>query len=773
MSEPQPTDSFAGDPPPMADPSPRAVSPEPVEEAGATADVGCASRMEKRKALKKLKRKQTRREAAIREREEDEARSNDPEEQRKIRLREQEEVEIAERERKQFEERERMWLEAAAARKAAEEDEEQRRKELMDKSQEKNQHDAHVNEVDGDDEWDYIEEGPAEIIWQGNEIIVKKKRVRVAKKNANKQQSEEDDNRPTSNPLPPQSVVFASYMNGPSISAQEVLERVAQEVPNFGTEQDKAHCPFHLKTGACRFGPRCSRVHFHPDKSCTLLIKNMYNGPGLVSEQDEGLEYPDEEVERCYEEFYEDVHTEFLKFGELVNFKVCKNGSYHLRGNVYVHYKSLDSAVLAYNNINGRFFAGKQITCEFVGVTKWKVAICGEYMKSKLKTCSHGSACNFIHCFRNPGGDYEWADWDNPPPKYWIRKMIALFGPSNEYEHDKQVDLKEFDRPSRHRSRRSDSELDELNNDSPAKNRREQSSRGKEKPTFVEKHERSEEYDKFDEKHRSHCYDSGKDIYKENDKDFLKKHQKYEENYYDDRESYKGKCREDSLGRKRVKSYVNEHMKSKRYKSRFQEQQKYAQFSDYTDDDRELSDGHSNSLSSDKSSHRLSIDEERYNGRSCSDDLGSDIDPSHRITSQHSGCLTKSREYGRRSKHKSYDFEIDGHSSKFGKPNDHHLKVSSHDLDWKARSEGSDIEDADARLPHSRSSRDKKHDRSSRKRNLHPKKDEDNDCSKPSNLESSNKKLKGEEEKRYSSVERLYRKDTPKQRFVRPLLVKT
>lgn len=25
---------------------------------------------------------------------------------------------------------------------------------------------------------------------------------------------------------------------------------------------------------------------------------------------------------RCYEEFYEDVHTEFLKFGEIVNFKV-------------------------------------------------------------------------------------------------------------------------------------------------------------------------------------------------------------------------------------------------------------------------------------------------------------------------------------------------------------------------------------------------------------------------------------------------------------------
>lgn len=122
------------------------------------------------------------------------------------------------------------------------------------------------------------------------------------------------------------------------------------------------------------------------------------------------------------------MHTEFLKFGEIVNFKVCKNSSSHLRGNVYVHYKSLESAVLAYQSINGRYFAGKQISCEFVNVMRWRVAICGEYMKSRLKTCSRGSACNFIHCFRNPGGDYEWADWDKPAPRYWLKKMASLFG---------------------------------------------------------------------------------------------------------------------------------------------------------------------------------------------------------------------------------------------------------------------------------------------------------------------------------------------------------
>ncbi|GMH25664.1 hypothetical protein Nepgr_027507 [Nepenthes gracilis] len=377
------------------------------------------NRKDKRKALKKMKRKQTRRQNAMRVIEEEDARLNDPEELTRLMQLEQEEAERMERDRKEFEEREREFLEALLQRNR--EEEEQR--ELLERNQRKQVENENPEEMNEDDNWEYIEEGPAEIIWQGNEIIVRKKKVRVLKKDVDKQTEREDIDRPTSNPLAPQSEAFEDYK-----SAQELLESVAQQVPNFGTEQDKAHCPFHLKTGACRFGARCSRVHFYPDKSCTLLMKNMYGGSGLAWDQDEGLEYTDEEIKCCFEDFYEDVHTEFLKFGEIVNFKVCNNSSSHLRGNVYVHYQSLESAVLACQSINGRYFAGKQVTCEFVNVTRWKVAICGEFMKSRLKTCSRGSACNFIHCFRNPGGDYEWADLDKPPPRYWVQKMAALFG---------------------------------------------------------------------------------------------------------------------------------------------------------------------------------------------------------------------------------------------------------------------------------------------------------------------------------------------------------
>ncbi|EOY25726.1 Zinc finger C-x8-C-x5-C-x3-H type family protein isoform 3 [Theobroma cacao] len=403
------------------------------------------SRKEKRKQMKKMKRKQVRKEAAEKEREAEEARLNDPEEQMRIQREEEEERKRREIALKEFEERERVWIEAMEMKRKAQEEEEKEEEEKRKDLKE----DANGEQEEMSDDWEYIEGSP-QIIWEGNEITVRKKQVRVPKKDANQKSKEEDADRPTSNPLPPQSEAFADYLN--ASSAQQVLESVAKEVPNFGTEQDKAHCPFHLKTGACRFGQRCSRVHFYPDKSCTLLMRNMYNGPGLAWEQDEGLEYTDEEVERCYEEFYEDVHTEFLKFGEIVNFKVCKNGAFHLRGNVYVHYKMLESAVLAYHSINGRYFAGKQVKCEFVNLTRWKVAICGEFMKSRLKTCSHGTACNFIHCFRNPGGDYEWADWDKPPPRYWVKKMGALFGYSDEAGFEKQIE-QEHSGQSRNRSR--------------------------------------------------------------------------------------------------------------------------------------------------------------------------------------------------------------------------------------------------------------------------------------------------------------------------------
>lgn len=47
-----------------------------------------------------------------------------------------------------------------------------------------------LNNDEDDNDWEYAE-GPAEIIWQGNEIIVKKKRIRISKKDVDQHTTKE------------------------------------------------------------------------------------------------------------------------------------------------------------------------------------------------------------------------------------------------------------------------------------------------------------------------------------------------------------------------------------------------------------------------------------------------------------------------------------------------------------------------------------------------------------------------------------------------------
>ena len=88
---------------------------------------------------------------------------------------------------------------------------------------------------------------------------------------------------------------------------------------------------------------------------------------------------------------------QILSFDSLSQFQVCCNHEPHLRGNVYVQYQNEHEAVKAYAKFNGRFYAGRQISCEFVKIEKWKSAICGELRGS-------GSGIAFVaiivHCRR-------------------------------------------------------------------------------------------------------------------------------------------------------------------------------------------------------------------------------------------------------------------------------------------------------------------------------------------------------------------------------------
>ncbi|XP_053562055.1 U2 small nuclear ribonucleoprotein auxiliary factor 35 kDa subunit-related protein 2 [Bombina bombina] len=188
------------------------------------------------------------------------------------------------------------------------------------------------------------------------------------------------------------------------------------EAPDgYGTEKDRANCPFYLKTGACRFGERCSRKHGYPSSSQTLLIRGMFVSYGMEQcrrddyDTDASLEYGDEEIYQQFLEFYSDVVPEFKSVGKVVQFKVSCNFEPHLRGNVYVQYQTEDECLQAFTLFNGRWYASRQLQCEFSPVTRWKTAICGLFERLK---CPRGKHCNFLHVFKNPNNEFWEANRD-------------------------------------------------------------------------------------------------------------------------------------------------------------------------------------------------------------------------------------------------------------------------------------------------------------------------------------------------------------------------
>ncbi|XP_071084346.1 U2 small nuclear ribonucleoprotein auxiliary factor 35 kDa subunit-related protein 2-like [Haliotis cracherodii] len=179
--------------------------------------------------------------------------------------------------------------------------------------------------------------------------------------------------------------------------------------------KDRDECPFFMKTGACRFAERCSRSHTYPESSCTIMLPGMFANfrleQSLVDENDTdlALEYDDSELYENFMEFYNDVLPEFRSMGRVIQFKVSCNCEPHLRGNVYVQYRREDDAQKAFVKFNGRWYGGRQISCIFINIAKWKSAICG---LAFVKRCPKGKSCNFLHVFRNPGNEFWLADKD-------------------------------------------------------------------------------------------------------------------------------------------------------------------------------------------------------------------------------------------------------------------------------------------------------------------------------------------------------------------------
>eukprot|EP00276_Gloeochaete_wittrockiana_P022593 CAMPEP_0184368188 /NCGR_PEP_ID=MMETSP1089-20130417/161503_1 /TAXON_ID=38269 ORGANISM="Gloeochaete wittrockiana, Strain SAG46.84" /NCGR_SAMPLE_ID=MMETSP1089 /ASSEMBLY_ACC=CAM_ASM_000445 /LENGTH=202 /DNA_ID=CAMNT_0026710401 /DNA_START=50 /DNA_END=661 /DNA_ORIENTATION=+ len=163
----------------------------------------------------------------------------------------------------------------------------------------------------------------------------------------------------------------------------------------FGTEKDKVNCPFYFKTGACRHGDRCSRLHNKPLESQTVLLAHMYNNPAAMLDTEIATAQIDKEtLEKHFVDFFEEVFDEVRKFGEIEEMMVCDNLSAHLLGNVYIKFAREDDAAKCVSVLNGRFYAGRPIQAEFSPVTDFREASCRQFETGK---CTHGGYCNFMH----------------------------------------------------------------------------------------------------------------------------------------------------------------------------------------------------------------------------------------------------------------------------------------------------------------------------------------------------------------------------------------
>jgi splicing factor U2AF subunit len=162
----------------------------------------------------------------------------------------------------------------------------------------------------------------------------------------------------------------------------------------IGTEEDKFNCPFYYKIGACRHGERCSRTHLRPNFSQTLIFPHLYCAP----QPDPQTQQVPDDTEH-FEEFYEEILDEFMKFGEIEEMHVVENLGDHMFGNVYVKYRFEEEAESCLKAMNGRYYAGRVIMTEFSPVTDFREARCRQFDEAE---CSRGGYCNFMHLKRVP-----------------------------------------------------------------------------------------------------------------------------------------------------------------------------------------------------------------------------------------------------------------------------------------------------------------------------------------------------------------------------------
>ncbi|KAH8298385.1 hypothetical protein KR018_012637, partial [Drosophila ironensis] len=197
------------------------------------------------------------------------------------------------------------------------------------------------------------------------------------------------------------------YLNNPETEKPpKHLLRVMETHPG------ERACEFFSRTNCCRFGHGCTFNHTRPMLSSILLIRHFFAHSLLHDRRaehkeyataDEDLELTERDLRNDYDEFFEDAVEELGKFGKILNLRTVRNTLEHLRGHVFVEYTHERSALRAFINLQGRYYASRRLNVEFSNLKTWRGAVCG---LSLTRKCPKGNQCGYLHIFRNPHNLY-------------------------------------------------------------------------------------------------------------------------------------------------------------------------------------------------------------------------------------------------------------------------------------------------------------------------------------------------------------------------------
>ncbi|GIQ81296.1 U2 auxiliary factor small subunit [Kipferlia bialata] len=182
-------------------------------------------------------------------------------------------------------------------------------------------------------------------------------------------------------------------------------------------ETDRNTCPFFAKTGACRHGDRCERVHIQPKAGeCdTLVLRHLYTLPEVVA-RSQGIVFTAEQRMAHLCQHFEDVFLELHKYGPVDAIHFAENQGVHMIGNIYIRFCEPMDCMRARQGILGLSI------CSLVSPPPLLTPRCNQF---NTGSCSKGDQCNYLHVrYPDPVFAIKLFEYNH---KYWSQKRGRVY----------------------------------------------------------------------------------------------------------------------------------------------------------------------------------------------------------------------------------------------------------------------------------------------------------------------------------------------------------